>query len=60
MNEMLMVPSSTCSAKVYSIDALLDDCHSYFLATKRRISFEYTLLEVRILGSLVMVAVGYW
>mmetsp|Transcript_46777 Transcript_46777/g.87124 ORF Transcript_46777/g.87124 Transcript_46777/m.87124 type:complete len:522 (+) Transcript_46777:98-1663(+) len=33
------------SAKVYSIDALLDDCHSYFLATKRRISFEYTLLE---------------
>jgi len=33
------------SAKVYPLEALLEDCHQYFLATKRRISFEYTLLK---------------
>ncbi|GBG86576.1 hypothetical protein CBR_g41638 [Chara braunii] len=32
------------SAKAYPLSALLDDCRHYFLATKRRISFEYALM----------------
>eukprot|EP00238_Polyblepharides_amylifera_P009769 CAMPEP_0196582008 /NCGR_PEP_ID=MMETSP1081-20130531/36983_1 /TAXON_ID=36882 /ORGANISM="Pyramimonas amylifera, Strain CCMP720" /LENGTH=172 /DNA_ID=CAMNT_0041902461 /DNA_START=31 /DNA_END=549 /DNA_ORIENTATION=- len=32
------------SAKAYPLEALLHDCHQYFLKTKRRVSFEYTLL----------------
>ncbi|KAK3257799.1 hypothetical protein CYMTET_33125 [Cymbomonas tetramitiformis] len=32
------------SAKVYPIEALLMDCQAYFNYTKRRVSFEYTLL----------------
>eukprot|EP00850_Spirogloea_muscicola_P005382 SM000024S07844 [mRNA] locus=s24:792718:802523:- [translate_table: standard] len=32
------------SAKVYPLEALLQDCRSYFQATGRRVSFEYTLL----------------
>lgn len=32
------------SAKVYSIDALMEDCYEYFKVTGRRVSFEYTLL----------------
>ncbi|GBF88492.1 hypothetical protein Rsub_01205 [Raphidocelis subcapitata] len=32
------------SAKVYSVGALMQDCAAYFKMTKRRVSFEYTLL----------------
>eukprot|EP00850_Spirogloea_muscicola_P001660 SM000006S19425 [mRNA] locus=s6:588855:599099:- [translate_table: standard] len=32
------------SAKIYPLEALLQDCRSYFQATGRRVSFEYTLL----------------
>jgi hypothetical protein len=32
------------SAKAYPLDALLEDCAEYFQATKRRVSFEYTLM----------------
>ncbi|AQK93549.1 Radical SAM superfamily protein [Zea mays] len=32
------------STKSYPLGALMDDCKSYFLETRRRVSFEYTLL----------------
>eukprot|EP00850_Spirogloea_muscicola_P002263 SM000008S22352 [mRNA] locus=s8:1203573:1214035:+ [translate_table: standard] len=32
------------SAKIYPLEVLLQDCRSYFQATGRRVSFEYTLL----------------
>ncbi|KAG6488643.1 probable dual-specificity RNA methyltransferase RlmN [Zingiber officinale] len=32
------------SAKSYPLDALLDDCKHYFSETRRRVTFEYTLL----------------
>eukprot|EP00271_Cylindrocystis_brebissonii_P018258 TRINITY_DN5095_c0_g2_i1.p1 TRINITY_DN5095_c0_g2~~TRINITY_DN5095_c0_g2_i1.p1 ORF type:complete len:694 (+),score=91.22 TRINITY_DN5095_c0_g2_i1:160-2241(+) len=32
------------SAKVYPLDALMEDCRAYFELTGRRVSFEYTLL----------------
>lgn len=32
------------SAKGYTLDALLHDCEQYFVATGRRVTFEYTLL----------------
>eukprot|EP00262_Sarcandra_glabra_P004525 TRINITY_DN1560_c0_g2_i1.p1 TRINITY_DN1560_c0_g2~~TRINITY_DN1560_c0_g2_i1.p1 ORF type:complete len:391 (-),score=43.77 TRINITY_DN1560_c0_g2_i1:380-1552(-) len=32
------------SAKSYPLDAIMKDCKYYFLETKRRVSFEYTLL----------------
>lgn len=32
------------SAKAYPLEALMADCKSYFITTKRRVSFEYTLL----------------
>lgn len=33
------------SARAYPIQQLLKDCASYFRATSRRVSFEYTLLR---------------
>jgi 23S rRNA (adenine2503-C2)-methyltransferase len=33
------------SAKVYDMDALLEDCLAYTRRTKRRVTFEYTLLR---------------
>ena len=33
------------SAKVYSMEALLEDCLAYTRRTKRRVTFEYTLLR---------------
>ncbi|KXZ55177.1 hypothetical protein GPECTOR_3g323 [Gonium pectorale] len=33
------------SAKAYPLEALMDDCSSYFRATGRRVTFEYTLLS---------------
>lgn len=32
------------SAKVYPIEALVADCAAYFRATRRRVTFEYTLM----------------
>ncbi|XP_010937612.1 uncharacterized protein [Elaeis guineensis] len=32
------------SAKSYPLDALMDDCKAYFIQTRRRVTFEYTLL----------------
>ncbi|KAJ8557633.1 hypothetical protein K7X08_003258 [Anisodus acutangulus] len=32
------------SAKSYPLNAIMKDCRGYFLETKRRVSFEYTLL----------------
>ena len=32
------------SAKAYPLNDLLDDCEQYFVATGRRVTFEYTLL----------------
>ncbi|KAG1371707.1 Ribosomal RNA large subunit methyltransferase RlmN/Cfr [Cocos nucifera] len=32
------------SAKSYPLDALMDDCKDYFIQTRRRVTFEYTLL----------------
>ncbi|KAA0050298.1 putative dual-specificity RNA methyltransferase RlmN [Cucumis melo var. makuwa] len=32
------------SAKAYPLEALMKDCHDYFLQTSRRVSFEYALL----------------
>lgn len=49
------------SAKNYPLDALLHDCEQYFVATGRRVTFEYTLLagvndspeQARALGKLL-------
>jgi 23S rRNA (adenine2503-C2)-methyltransferase len=33
------------SAKVYPLEALMQDCRGYFDATGRRVTFEYTLMS---------------
>lgn len=35
------------SAKSYPLNAIMKDCRDYFLETRRRVSFEYTLLGVQ-------------
>lgn len=40
------------SAKAYPLEALMKDCHDYFLQTSRRVSFEYALLGIGITSAI--------